>query len=422
MSMRLKAILLSGVAALGIAGWAWNAGYLPAVPGMQSVLQTPNVGKEASATKADPQKAAEGQGATAANNAPRRPPVSVLVASVQKGPKPVYFEEIGTVQTVATVALRTRADATVDKVMVADGAAVKAGDVIVKLDSRQIEAQLKQAEATLAKDRALLEQANRDVARYTDLLDKQVGTQTNLDNARTQSASLKASIMGDEAQIDNLKVQLGWYTISAPISGRIGMVSQKAGNIVRSGDNTATGTLAVVNQTSPIYVSFSIPQRLLPDLRAAMKAGDAKAIALPQGNVSGIEGKIAVIDNQIDVSTGTLSVRAIFDNADEVLWPGQFSNVRIILRVDPDAVSIPREALQNGQNGEFVFVLEDGTAKVRPVKVGRMLDREVIIADGLKGGETVVTDGALQLVNGSKTEVRKPSPLAGQPGPKKGAS
>lgn len=345
--------------------------------------------------------------------APPRPPVSVVVAPAQKAPMPVQLDAIGTIQPVATVALRSRADAQIEQVLVADGAAVQAGDVLVKLDSRQIVAQIKQAEATLAKDNAQLDQANRDVARYSDLLSHGTGIQLNLDNAKTVVASLKASIIGDQAVIENLKVQLTWYTISAPIPGRIGAFAAKAGNILRSGDSTSTGTLATINQITPIYLVFSLPQAKLPDLRAAMASGGAKAVAVPQGLKSGVEGKVAVVDNSIDPATGTITARAIFDNPSDILWPGQLCNVRITLRIEPDTISVPREAIQNGQNGTFVYVIEDGAAKVRPVKVARTQDADAVIAEGLKGGEAVVVDGAVLLVNNSKVEIRTKDPKKG---------
>ena len=321
-----------------------------------------------------------------------RPAVNVRTAPVQRGPLPFITEAVGTVQPIAAVAIRSRIDAQIESVMVSDGAPVKAGDTLVKLDSRQVEAQIKQAE--------------RDVARYSELLSKQTGTQVNLDNARTSAAAARAAILGDQAQIENLNVQLSWYTIKAPISGRVSTFSQKAGNIVRSGDSTATGTLTTIVQTTPIYVSFSVPQRLLSDLREAMNRPDAEVTVTPQGGTRSVKGRIAVLDNTIDPATGTIMVRAVFDNADEALWSGQLCQIRITLRVDPDVVSLPREAVQTGQNGNYVYVVEDNVAKVRTVELGRTQEGRDIVMSGLKGGETVVTDGALALTNGARVETR----------------
>ncbi len=335
-----------------------------------------------------------------------RPPANVRVASVTNAPLPFITEAVGTVQPIASVAIRSRIDAQIETILVADGAAVKAGDTLVKLDSRQVEAQIKQAEATLAKDKTVLEQAERDVARYSELVSKQTGTQVNLDNARTAAAAARAAIMGDEAQIENLKVQLSWYTIKAPIPGRVSTFSQKAGNIIRSGDGTATGTLTTIVQTTPIYVSFSVPQRLLSDLRDAITRPDSEITVTPQGSARSAKGRISVIDNAIDSATGTITVRATFDNPDEVLWAGQLCSVRITLRVDPNVVSIPREAVQSGQTGNYAYIVEDGVARVRQIELGRFQEGRVIVTSGLKGGETVVTDGALGLTNGARVDTR----------------
>jgi multidrug efflux system membrane fusion protein len=251
-----------------------------------------------------------------------------------------------------------------------------------------------------------MEQARRDVGRFEELTARNVGTKVNLDNARTQVASIAAAIMGDEAQIENLKVQLTYYTIRAPIAGRLGAINVKVGNIIRSGDNNATGTLATLVQTKPIYVTFSVPQRLLPDLRVAV--GDRQAVveAMPQGAKVAARGRIAFIDNAIDAATGTVSVRAEFENLDETLWSGQLCNLRITLRTEPDVVSIPRDATQAGQAGNFVYVIENGVARVRPVVIARTQDGRDIVTDGLKGGESVVVEGALALVNGARVEPR----------------
>ncbi|MBX9740821.1 MAG: efflux RND transporter periplasmic adaptor subunit [Beijerinckiaceae bacterium] len=370
------------------------AGMLPDQPKPSASAQTAAGGAP---------NAAGGRGSAGGAN---RPPASVRVATAQRGPQAVRAESVGTVQPIASVAIRSRVDAQIESIQVSDGAAVKAGDVLVKLDSRQIEAQIKQAEAALARNQALLEQAERDVRRFAELVSKQTGTQVNLDNARTSVASSKAAILGDEAQIENLKVQLGWYTIRAPIPGRVGTFSQKAGNIIRSGDGTATGTLTTIVQTTPIYVAFSLPQRYLSDLRNAMSAQDSEVLATPQGATSPMKGRIAVIDNAIDSATGTLTVRAVFDNPDEILWSGQLCSVRVVLRTEPDAVSVPREAILIGQSGNYVYVIENGVARVRPVTIGRSQDGRDIIQTGLKGGESVVIDGSLNLQNGSRVEVR----------------
>jgi len=310
--------------------------------------------------------------ASASSSATTRPPVVVVVGQAEKQDFPWVVDQIGTVQPVASVALRPHFDSTVDKVFVADGAAVKAGDVLIKMDSRQSEAQLKGAQAQLAKDQAQLEQAKRDVARYTDLVSRSATPVLNLDNAKTSVAATEAAILGDQAAIDSLTVQLGFATI---------------------------------NQISPIYVAFSVSQTLLAPLREAMAAG-APVTATPQGSTKQATGKLALIENSIDAGSGSIVARAIFDNANELLWPGQLCNLKLTLRIEPNTIVVPREAMQNGQSGTYVFVISDGVAHVQSVAVSRTQGDKTIVTEGLKGGEAVVVDGALLLVEGSKVEVR----------------
>jgi RND family efflux transporter MFP subunit len=346
--------------------------------------------------------------ASAAPAMPPRPPVSVQVARAVRKDLPWKIEEIGTAQAVSTVALRPHFDATVEKVLVADGAEVKAGDVLITLDARQAQAQLAGARAQLAKDEAQLEQNQRDVTRYTDLVARSATPILNLDNAKTAVLTTKAAILGDQAAIDNMNVQLGWYTVTAPITGRVGVVNIKEGNVAKAGDNSASGVFATINQISPIYVAFSVTQTLLPALREAMAAG-AKVVATPQGSKTPSVGKLAILDNAVDPATGTILVRASFDNADEKLWPGQLCNLVLTLRTEPNLVVVPREAIEISQNGNYVFTIVDGKAHVVPIEAGRTQDGETVVTKGLNGDETVVVDGALLLIEGSKVEIRNPA-------------
>jgi membrane fusion protein, multidrug efflux system len=345
-----------------------------------------------------------------------RPPALVVLGTAQRGEVPVIHDAVGSVQPVAVVALKSRVDAQVQEILVPDGAVVTAGQLLAKLDSRQVEAQIKQGEASLARNRTVLEQALRDVARFEELVARNAGTKVNLDNAKTQVAAAQASILGDQAQIENLKVQLSFYTIRAPIPGRIGTVNVKAGNIIRAGDNNITGTLATIVQTTPIYVVFSAPQRLLADYRDAVRSKDSYVEAIPQGSKTPVRGRIAFIDNTIDPATGTVAVRAEFINEDDRLWPGQLCNLRVILRTEQDVVSIPRAATQSSQTGNFVYVVENGVARVRPVTVSRAQDGRDIVTEGLKGGESIVVEGALSLFNGARIETRTPANTAARRG------
>jgi multidrug efflux system membrane fusion protein len=388
---RLSLILVGAVALAGGIYWT-QAQNTPKPPAGQ--------------TQAQGGSGAGGAGGNRGGNV-NRPPVPVTVDTVQKGPMALRVDAVGTAQPVASVSLKTRVDAQIETIHVADGAIVRAGDKLVKLDSRQIEAQIKQTEANIAKDMAAVEQAERDVARLTDLLNRGSGTQLNVDNARTQLAGARAVLAADQALLENQRVQLSWYTLTAPISGRVGTFNAKAGNIVRAGDNSATGIIATIVQTSPIYVAFSIPQTALPQVREALQSGQGEVRATPQGGQRSATGRISVIDNTIDGATGTIMIRALFENTDDILWPGQLCNVRVTLRSEPDTVSIPRTATQSGQRGNFVYVVENGVARMRAVKVGRFQDGRDVIVEGLQGGETVVSDGALLLTDGARVEIRK---------------
>ena len=407
MSIRNKGLSLIALAAAGgVAGVYWPSTVESAFPGWTE--RTASLRAVLPGAPAAPAKSEAGAApAPRANAAVARPPVPVNIDTVQRGAMPVRVDAVGVVQPMASVTLKTRIDAQIEKIFVPDGSQVKAGDILVKLDSRQIEAQIKQTEANIAKDQAAVEQAQRDATRTNELFGRGAGTQTKADDAVTQVAATKAVLAADQALLENQKVQLSWYTLIAPITGRVGTFNAKAGNIVRSGDNTATGIIATIVQTSPIYVAFSIPQTVLGEVRDAIATGQSEVRATPQGSKRSAVGKIAVLDNTIDAATGTIMVRALFENADDVLWPGQLCNVRVTLRIDPDVVSVPRSATQSGQQGNFVYIVENGIARSRKVNVGRFQDGRDVILEGLKGGETVVSDGALLLIDGSRVDIRK---------------
>lgn len=340
-----------------------------------------------------------------------RPPVSVLLAQAKVKPTPLRIEAIGTVQPAAQVAIRPRVDSQIAEVPVADGAAVKKGDVLIRLDSRQIEAQIRQAEAQFAKDVAGRDQAERDAKRIAELVQRGSGAQTAADTARTAAESARAVVAADEAALENLRVQQSYYTIRAPISGRIGVVALKAGAAARQGESA--GVILTVNQMSPIYVSFTVPQARLTNLREAMARGEALAYATPQGGAKTVEGKVSFLDNAIDAATGSIVARALFENADETLWPGQFCNVRVVLGVDKDAVVVPKEAVMTGQNGPYVYALDGETAKLRPVKVSRTVDEDTVIASGVSAGDQVVVEGQSMLTPGARVAVRKAADAGG---------
>ena len=340
------------------------------------------------------------------------PAVPVLIGSVTRKPVPVRLDAIGTVQPIATVAVKSRVDGQIAEVKISDGQAVQTGDVLFILDTRAAEAQLAQAQATLTKDKAQLDNARRDVARFKPLTEKEFVSRQQFDTAETTAASLEATVLADQATVDNFKVQLTYYTIRSPMNGRVGTIALKTGNAVKAQD---TISLVTINQIKPIYASYAVPQRELPGIRAAMSAGAVPVQATVPGDTGQpIAGKIFFFDNQIDPTTGTISVKAIFDNADERLWPGEFVNVSSTLRVEADALVVPSSAVQVGQNGSYVFVVKsDNTVELRPVTVNRTVGNESVIAKGLSADERVVTDGQLRLTNGSRVEIRTSSAVGG---------
>jgi multidrug efflux system membrane fusion protein len=333
--------------------------------------------------------------------AERRVPVDVAVAVKRR--VPVRVDLLGSVTPIANVAVRSRVDSEITGVHFQDGAMVRQGDILFTLDARSIEAQLHQAEGTLAKDQAQLEGAERDVRRYTDLVAKGATPIINLDNSKTQVSTFEGAIKADQALIENLKVQIDYCTIRALISGHVSMAAVKVGNVVRQADLTP---IATIIQTSPVYVTFSLPQRNLPELRAALANESANIEAIVPGDPRKASGQVTMIENTVDQTTGTVLVRATMPNTDELLWPGTLVTVRLNFR-EEEAVTVPSTAIQAGQDGAYVFVVKDGAATVQKVKVARALDSDTVLESGLEGGESVVTEGQLLLNNGSKVSARQ---------------
>ena len=334
---------------------------------------------------------------------PQRPRVtSVELAKAERKPVPVDVDSIGTVTPISSVALKSRLETTILSVHFEDGARVNEGDLLFTLDARQIDAQVEQAEGVLAKDQAQLEGAQRDLRRYTDLVAKGATTQVNVDNAKTQSDILIGTIKADQAALDNLKVQKSFTLIRSPFAGRISAANVKIGNFVRPAD---TAPLAVINQMAPVYVTFAIPQRVLVDLRDAMAKGDSQVTATIPGHQRSEGGKVAMVENTVDSTTGMVTVRGIMDNSNETLWPGTLVQARLTIRTE-DAVVVPTVAVQRSQEGNYVFVVKDGAAKKQPVKVSRTFHGTSVISEGLSGAEDVVVDGQLLLSDGSRVEPR----------------
>jgi multidrug efflux system membrane fusion protein len=340
--------------------------------------------------------------ASAQSMAPRERAIPVILATAAKRSVPIRLDALGTVTTIASVAVKPRIDSAITEVKFADGGRVKQGDVLFVLDSRAVEAQMQQVEGNIARDKAQIEGAERDVRRYTDLVAKNATPVVNLDNAKTQLGVFTGALKADEAALENLKVQLSYCTIRAPITGRISMANAKVGNIARQADTTP---LATINQIAPIYVSFTVPQVSLPDVRTALAAETATLDATIPGSGDRVSGQVTMIENTVDPATGMVTIRATMPNKRELLWPGTLVNTSLTLRVE-DRVAVPASTIQNSQSGTFVFVVKDNTATVRPVKVERTVNDWSVITSGLNEGDVVVTDGQLQLSNGTKVTPR----------------
>lgn len=368
------------------------------VPAVGALLQSIGL-----ATPPDPAAKAEGKNA--------RQPTAVVIEAAAERDVPAIVEAVGTAQPMLTVAIRPRVDSQIERVHVVEGARVQAGDLLFTLDSRMLNAQLVQLEAQLAKDRAQLEQAGRDAARYQELAERNATTRVNLENSQTAIKVLNAQVSSTEASIANVRTQISFTEIRAPANGRLGAIQAKAGSIVRQNDTTP---LVVINQVDPIYVQFALPQTILVDLRRAMATGTV-AVSAMAGDRE-LSGEVAFMENTVDVATGTISVKARIANTDELIWPGAFSRVKVTLGVDRNAVVVPSAAVQMGLKGPYVFVVKDNKAELKPVEVKRTFGSLSVLAGGVKGGEQVVIDGQLRLVNGAPVTAKaKPPAVASQP-------
>jgi multidrug efflux system membrane fusion protein len=332
-------------------------------------------------------------------------PLVVSVTSAVVKPVPIEISTIGTVNVIASVAVKSRVDGEITKVHIRDGQAVKEGDLLFSIDDRAIRSEMAQAEANLSRDKALLENAQRNVTRLSKLASKDYVAKQSMDEAATNAQSLEASVRGDEAAVEAARVQLSYTQIRAPMDARAGTVQLPRGNLVRANDSTP---LVVLNQIRPIYVAFAVPQSDLPTIRVAQARGRLPvSVTVPGDSGPPLQGEVAFIDNAVDETTGTIQLKATFDNAEERLWPGQYVNVTLTTGIDEAAVVVPERALQRGQDGTHVFlVLADSTVELREVRVARSRQGQAVIAEGLSAGDRVVVEGQLRLTPGARVEPR----------------
>jgi membrane fusion protein, multidrug efflux system len=357
--------------------------------------------------------------------------VPVVVATVSQRTVPVDIQVIGNVEAYATIAVKSQVGGELTLVHFREGDFVKKGDVLFTIDRRLLEAQVKQAQATLERDKAQLSLADanlaRDVAqekytrdqaaRYRNLFQKgvisreqfdqyQTGSDVQIEAVHADKAALessRAALAADEAALRNIEVQLSYTLILSPIDGRTGNLMIKQGNVVKANDVD----LVTINQLQPIYVTFTVPEARLADIKRYMAQGKVKVLANPPDSDQAQTGDLSFIDNAVDATTGTIKLKGTFANADRKLWPGQYVRVTLRLGSARDALLVPTEAVQSGQDGQFVFVVKkDMTVDARPVVVGARIEKEQVIEQGLHLGETVVTEGQLRLAPGVRVKVQ----------------
>jgi membrane fusion protein, multidrug efflux system len=336
-------------------------------------------------------------------------PVSVAAASRQD--VPIYLTGLGTVQALFTVAIHTQVDGKLQDVFFKEGQRVKKGDVLAKIDPRLYQAALDQAKARKAIDEAALVAAEKDLDRFRTLVEKKAETQQNLDLQQSKVDQAKASIDADVAAIETAQTNLDYTNIAAPHDGRMGVRLVDPGNVVHASDQ---GAIAMLTQTQPTAVLFTLPAQTLDDVRAAMARGTVEVAAYDRDNVRLLSsGTLATIDNMIDQTTATYRLKAMFDNADEALWPGEFVNARLLLEVRKDAVVVPPVAVQRGPRGLFAWVLKaDNTVEPRPITTGTTTGDRTIVTSGLAVGERVVTDGQYKLQTGATVTIMPPRAAA----------
>lgn len=396
--MKLVPLVIGGVALVAVA----YGGYALLNPGPKA----PSAQAPPARTAAAPQR----PGAR-----PGIPPAPVVVARVETAAVPVTLSVIGNVQASSTIAVKSQVDGQVSRVHFREGQMVKSGDLLFTIDPRSYEAALRQAEANLTRNKALLVKARADLARSAALVQKDFTSRSTYDQAVANVAALEAAIQADEASIIQAALRVEYTRITAPIDGRVGSILVNPGNLVRANDtNAQSSALVVLTQVRPIYVQFSVPESYLGEIRARMAAGSIRVrAAIPEDALPPAVGTLTFVNNVVDTTTGTVLLKATYPNEDDRLTPGQFVNVTVELAVIAEAVVVPPTAVQVGQRGHYVFVVKaDNTVELRLVRAGIRTENAVVVEDGLRPGERVVTEGQLRLRPGARVVVR---PSSGTP-------
>jgi multidrug efflux system membrane fusion protein len=336
--------------------------------------------------------------------------VPVVVATVEQKDVPLELRAIGNVEALSSVAIKAQIDGELTGVHFREGQDVKKGALLFTIERRPVEAELRRAEATLAKDEAEAANARSSAARAEKLFEEGVMAREQRDQLVSAAEATDAVVRADRAAVETARVNLGYARIAAPISGRTGTLRVHAGNLVKANDDASV--LTTINQISPIYVNFAVPETYLSDLKGYMAKGRIRVNAMPPKQETPLaQGTVTFIDNAVDPTTGMIKLKASFDNNDRKLWPGQFVDVVLTLAVEANAVTVPSAAVQTGQQGQYVYVIKsDSTVENRNVAVARTYEQDSIITKGLEAGERVVTDGQVRLQPGAKVEIKSGLP------------
>ena len=335
--------------------------------------------------------------------------VPVTVGTAARQDVPLEVRAIGHVEPYSSVALKARVGGEVTRVGFKDGQNVKKGDVLFQIDPRPYEATLAQARAQLERDRAVAKNNEEDSKRYADLVQKDYVTKEQYEATRSNATASLATVKADEAAVENARLQLAYCTVTAPISARAGSVLVYPGNQVKGNDDKP---LVVLNEIKPIYVTFSVPESSLAAIRQHARPGEKLVVTATASGGAGSApaaqtGELTFLDNAVDMTTGTIVLKATFGNENEVLWPGEYVDVLLTLATEAGAVVVPSQAVQTGQAGQYVYVVKsDLTVESRPVKVSRTYGKLTIVSTGVAPGERIVTDGQLRLAPGAKVEIK----------------
>lgn len=341
-----------------------------------------------------------------ANTAETAPNLAVPVSAAKVTQKnvPIELTAIGSGEAYSSVSVKAQVNAVLEKVYFTQGDFVKKGQLLFSLDARPFQAALDQARATLAHDKAQAELNEVEAERYQKLYDAGVTPKEQLDQTKSAAVAQEAAVQADEAAAKAAELQVQYCQIYSPVDGRTGALQVYPGNIVKQND---VPVLIVINQITPLYVDFSVPEQYLGVIKKYMAGGRLQVGATPYGDQTTETGYLTFVDNSVDNTTGTIKLKATFGNGDHHLWPGQYSTISLRLAEQENAVVVPTPAVQTGQSGDFVFVIgSDMTVESRPVKVARTIGEQSVISQGLTPGETVVTDGQLRLIPGIKVQLR----------------